>query len=53
MTGSVDHNDPTDAWLVAYLDGVLDEQQASELRHGTCSERRAFAKNGVAAGRIP
>ncbi len=32
MTGSVDHNDPSDAWLVAYLDGALDEQQTNELR---------------------
>ncbi len=51
MTGSVDHNAPSDAWLVAYLDGVLDEQQTSELRqvlvqNAELSQRLALLQGG-------
>ena len=51
MTGSVDHNDPTDTWLVAYLDGVLDEQQVTELRqvlagNAELMHRLALLRNG-------
>ena len=51
MTGSVDHNAPTDAWLVAYLDGALDEQQTSELRqvlvqNAELSQRLALLQGG-------
>ena len=32
MTGSAEHSDLRDAWLVAHLDGALDEPQTIELR---------------------